>query len=245
MGLSGLALYAVVAAHADPPAEALDRAVAFLLRQQAANGRLGPESVDDLYNHAPATLALQAVLASHPVPELAAAVRRAVDHVVVRQGASGGWGYADTPSSPNTVISGWPLEVLLRARAAGRGDLEEPIARARAWLASMVDRSGRAGYDRRGAFPQGVATPTAIVVGLDPEARWPGDMDIPMDLFGIYFLSANAGNNDVKMSIRRRLGDLQSRSGANAGSFLPSDRWSADGGRIYATAMGVLSWSRL
>jgi hypothetical protein len=37
------------------------------------------------------------------------------------------------------------------------------------------------------------------------------------------------------------MSDRQLRGGPNSGSWDPSDRWGDAGGRVYATAMGVLS----
>lgn len=248
VGLSGLALLAIVSS--TPPDAGidrhLDRAVAYLLREQAHDGRFGPASADHLYNHAPATLALLRIVERYPVTQLTAAVDRAVDYVAKCQSPSGGWGYADGPDAPNVVISGWPLEVLLAASRAGRRhDLDERITRARRWFSAMADDHGRYGYDRRGAFPHGAGTPTAVAVGLRPDRRWPAALDDSLDLIAVYFLARDTSDEALRARLRRRIASLQVRSGAHAGSFRPADRWASDGGRLYATALSVLAWNRL
>ena len=249
VGLSGLALSALVASEQDGAAvtRALDRGVAYLVREQAANGRFGSPSADHLYNHALATLALLRIVEDHPVPEIITSVARAVDYVAACQSSSGGWGYADFPETPNSLISAWPLESLLMARFLGRTDLDAAIGRARAWFTSLRDATGRYGYDRRGAFPHGPRTSTAVAVavGAAPGTPWPDQGRDDLDLVGVYFLSGNLADDGACDRLRRRIAAHQVRSGAHVGSFRSSDRWAADGGRLYATALSILAWTRL
>lgn len=248
VGLSGLAISALADFEDELPdlRRALDRGVAFLSRQQAADGRFGPPFAEYLYNHAPATLAILHVMERYPVPELDAVARRAVDHLLSEQSSRGGWGYAGGADAPNAVISAWPLEALLQARAHGRSDLDRSIGSALTWLRSLVDGRGRLGYDRPGAFPHGVATPTAVGLGLGASSSWPpGLLDGDYDLLALYFLSGAPSDDVTRERLRRRVASLQVRSGTHAGSFRSADRWARDGGRVYATALALLAWNRL
>lgn len=248
VGLSGLAVSALAQSTEEAPelTRALDRGVAFLARQQHADGRFGPTCAEHLYNHAPATLAILHVAERHAVPELKSVAHQAVDHLLSEQSSRGGWGYATAPNAPNAVISAWPLEALLRARAQGREDLDPAISSARAWLRSLADGRGRVGYDRPGAFPHGVATPTAVGLGLGASSAWPsGLLDDDYDLLALYFLSGASTDDETRERLRRRVAALQVRSGTHAGSFRAADRWARDGGRIYSTALALLAWQRL
>jgi len=248
VGLSGLAVSALASCGADAPelTRALDRGVAFLLREQGEGGRFGPPLAEHLYNHAPATLAILHVIDRHPVTALDGVARRAVDHLVSEQSASGGWGYGNAADAPNSVISAWPLEALLLARAHGRGDLDLAIDTARNWLRSLVDGRGRLGYDRPGAFPHGAATPTAVGLGLGASSEWPpGLLDGDYDLLAVYFMSGASPDDATRERLRRRVAALQVRTGSHAGSFRSADQWARDGGRVYATALALLAWHRL
>ncbi len=247
IGVTGLVVSALLAS--DSPSadttESLDRAVAFLLRQQGPTGRIGPPGAEHLYNHAPALIALMDVSARHPMADLDRACSAAVDHLLSQQTSAGGWGYEGAPESPNAVISGWPLEALMRARSRGRDSLDEPIAAALAWYRSLEDRVGRVGYNRIGVFPHGCVTPTSVSFCLGAASRWPSGLSSEsLDLMSAYFLSASKLDDGLKRDIRSRIAEAQAQSGLFQGSFRPR-KWGNQGGRVCSTALSLIALSRM
>ncbi len=182
-----------------------------------------------------------------------------------RAGVGGGGG----EDEPNTAMSVWPLVALARARAAGMPGVEMPLARGIAWLKGVVDESGRVGYRRPRDFPYG--EPTLAAMGafaflsaggpevardarlagalrtLAPVPAAAGQQDV--DYYRSFFVSrvlASADAGEDREAGRRLARDLSARQvadGALAGSWAPADRWSAAGGRVYATAMAAMALS--
>jgi hypothetical protein len=138
----------------------LKRGCEYLVREQAGDGLIGRPVSDGLYNHAPALMALMLCRSEAGGAILDSAVRKGLSALLARQKEDGGFGYSDGLSG-NSVISLWPLEALLLARKSGYSGMDQPIARASAFLdACQVDGAQR--YTPGSRAP---ATPVLLAQG--------------------------------------------------------------------------------
>ncbi len=196
------------------------------------------------------------------------AIDRALEFTKVAQSPAGGWGYlGGEPGEATTAATFWPLQSLLLARGSGWRGLDEAIAGGFAHLKRVSDSQGRFGYRRPGEFPNGseaLASMGAICVlrgGSDREfgregkarlldgilrdgftARPDGRGTFYGDFLRTQALEGHAvlGGSSGRHSPQELLASGQVRSGPEAGSWEPSDRWSAAGGRVYSTALAAL-----
>jgi hypothetical protein len=269
IALTGLALMAILEEETGAPAtrlQAIDRAVAYLMRQQNGEGGFGTFFDASPYNEGMATLAL--IKADRFISDeaLHRTVDRAIKSLCVRQHADGGWGYRNE-SAPvsNLSITLWQVEAL-RLAARDWPEVRPNVGRGLRWIASVADEDGSFGYRQRRDFPEGSRTLTMMgaMSMLDATA---GDMLPPVrrqaiqaqvervaaapdsgrDYYQSYFLAAALRKMEADaarrqlVSLRDRLMAGQVRRGPQSGSWNADDCWSATGGRIYATALASLS----
>jgi hypothetical protein len=189
--------------------------------------------------------------------------------ITQQQQDDGGWGYLQTPA--NTSITSWQLQALLLGAGLDWPTAGPAARRGLSWVRATLDAEGRAGYTKPGDFPYGSQGLTAmaalcIAMGERGSVRADGDGGVfhslveaasagveNHDFVRSYFLanalSVAALDRDavdpelarLSAELRRAVADRQIKSGPDAGSWDPSDRWGPAGGRVYATAMGVLS----
>jgi hypothetical protein len=234
---------------------AVDRAIAALLAAQQPDGAFGPPGSCRAYNHGMTTAALLAIRQIRPsaVPE--APLRTAVARIRATQDAAGAWGY-DTGGAPNTAVTVWQADALIRARASGWGDPGGHLRQAVRWLKSQQTGDGRFAYDRASGGP--TATLDAMGYAILLEAPLPADdhraiasqaaqalrgaaspgraADFYRDYFSARALDA-AGDRGRADAIRQRVAALQAADGA----WDIADRWTPVGGELYATALALLT----
>ncbi|TAN37044.1 MAG: hypothetical protein EPN23_06975 [Verrucomicrobia bacterium] len=266
VGLTALSLLALSAdekVSTEAQRVARRRGVDWLIGQQDAEGQLGPDGSALMYNHSMATLALLEGVALETNAACRVACAKAINFIITNQRASGGWGYSRGPSgNVNTSITVWQLQALLRADEVGFPGVRPHITRGLAWLGERVSTAGRVGYRRANDFPNGSETLTAAGAlcllrtptgARDPRVaqmlalvRGSATQPEPPDYYRWYFVSAalaaaGAGSDPALNQLRAAVLARQTRNGDEAGSWLPGDRWSRAGGRLYATAMAVLA----
>lgn len=268
-GITALSLLALMkadpAALEGPQAATIRRGIDYLLAQQGPQGRIGPDCSGMMYNHGIGTLALLEAYAQKPGEGSKAAIAKALGFTCRLQNESDSWGYVQAGGNQlNTSATVWQLEALMRADQLGFPALKPRIRRGVAWLKGVVDTEGRAGYSRAGDFTYGFETLTAagatclIKAGGEGEEQGRGKM-LPLvrqtaaapggkiDYYRWYFLrEALATGQDAPSSelIRNLQGILlaqQQHAGELTGTWDTSDQWSAAGGRVYTTAMAVLT----
>jgi len=242
----------------------VSRAVSHLMAIQSSRGVFGPEFRGTPYNHGIATVALLETYGITRRPGLKEPIDRAISFIRKTQNGGGGWGYLENEPEANTAVTCWPLQALLIARALGWSGLDASIAGGFAHLERVLDRSGRAGYSRRGEFPygpEGLSSMGAACVILDrtgakfPESARRRLLDevvrasaapLEGDLYRDFFLSfavrgiPGMAAGDWASRARDSLTATQVRAGPHRGSWEPDDRWAPVGGRLYSTAMATL-----
>lgn len=203
-----------------------------------------------------------------PEPRYDRAVRRAVDFIFSQQHHDGGWRYSDDLSLPSdTSVTGWQVLALKSAAEAGIDVPEAVIDRIRRlFLSRRTGSQGRTGYLNR--HPNTDAT-TAIgmlvhqfmldepdsplVRAAAPymaqlaEENWGGQSSVAPDYYLWYngtLAMFQAGGDPWERwnrCVRDAVVGLQRDRGCQRGSWDPNSKWGRWGGRIYTTALAVLT----
>jgi prenyltransferase beta subunit len=269
VALTGLSLMALL--ETETPSvqvqAAIHRATDYLISRQDANGRIGPDFDGAPYNQGIATLALVRGFQMRKTEALHGALDRALRWIEERQHGDGGWGYENTADkASNLSISLWQIEALRLAGGAGWTSTDASVDRGLKWMMRMVSDNGAFGYRKKDDFPEGSQTLTAmgamsLIDGahkalLSPERSRAVQFQVrkmavsegpDMDYYRRYFLAAalrKMGEESTKgslVTIRKGLLARQVGAGRERGSWPADDRWSAAGGRVYATALASLS----
>jgi len=195
---------------------------------------------------------------------------KAVRFIEANQKFDGGWRYTPDPDRPgDTSVSGWQILALKSAREAGIPADEGCLTKAGKFFKYReMGENGRTGYDSR--QPQTDATTGLGMIARqfvmnEPDApliqeaaeyladqavlRWNDPRITAMNTD--YYLWYNctlgmfhAGGapwqqwNDI---IRDRIIGLQKHGGCERGSWDPNSRWGRWGGRVYTTALAILT----
>ena len=270
-GITGLAVLAFLAAgytHEEGEyAGNVERALLWLIRQQADNGYLGGQASHYAkhYCHAMATYAMAEAYALQSDLRtdlrLREPIRRAVDYIVSTQNPEdGGWRYLKGQISDMSMF-GWQLMALKSAELAGitvpKNTKQQMVKFLKA--RSLGQNNGLAGYREQEA-PSPTMTAEALfckqMLGLRREnaasteaasyllqnlprrSRW--------NLYYWYYgnLSMIQYNGkawrDWNSAVRDVLVAEQITKGSNIGSWDPRGPWGPYGGRVYSTAMAAL-----
>lgn len=275
VGLSALAVLAFLGAGQTQQqghfADSVERGLQHLMEQQDEDGLMGPAFSSALYNHGIATIALLEAYAITHDAALKDPITSALAFIRENQGEEGAWGYLSVGSRPNTSVTAWQLQSLLLAGSLDWPEAREAAEKGMAWLSNTVDKSGRAGYHRKGDFPYGPQNLSAMAAFClfvgdsekgDDEAEesmsrsltWAmAQLPERVDYCRWYYLShalhaAGVQKKGVASPQSAPLAELdrslvanQLTEGPNSGSWDPSDQWSGAGGRVYSTAMAALA----
>ncbi len=271
VGLTGLALLTFLRGGGVPDggghSEVVQRGLEYLVRQQDAAGAFGPAGSGRMYNHGIATVVLLEAYRQGEDARLLPPIARAIDFIRAEQLDSGGWGYAKREGEQaNTSVSVWQLHALQLARAEGIADTTPAYRRGLRWIGGVVDGEGCFGYERRGDFPSGSDTLTAMGAFCLLSAMPASEASAPevqrmaralhavvakggqgTDFYRWFFLAhalKAAGDPTFQEPLdrlRRSLVAMRQTDGAHAGSWEPAGMWSAVGGRIFTTAMATLA----
>jgi hypothetical protein len=269
VGLTGLALTAYFGAEENPfegpHADNVVRGLGYLRSRLGPDGRFGTPGPLLVYNQALAVSAMLEASRFSPSPLSREEVNLALTSLSGLQRSGGGFGWDRTTSRPTSAASVWALQALLLGTQSGFRESGTRVRTALDWLESLVDGQGRVGYRRAGDFPYGHDAMTAagglhflprpaddrsaqernrrVLREVRRSAAALGeDPDYCLWYFVTYALwaSGNREAEDSARAIQQRLVARQVRTGPNAGSWDPTDRWSVSGGRVYATAMAAL-----
>lgn len=236
----------------------------FLLNRvaQTVVGARFLEEGGTMYSHGMASLALCVAYERTRDPKLQKPTQDAVDYIVYAQDpAAGGWRYQPRDGS-DTSVSGWQITALVSGQRGGLRVPEETLTKASAFLDSVeADGGARYAY-MRGDTPRSRAC-TAIgllcrmLMGM--ERTHPGltrgieqlsaQSPMPQEVYANYYsslaLRAYGGEpwNKWYPAMRDSLRRAQAQQGHEAGSwyFDSGDLGLAAGGRLYATAMALMT----
>jgi hypothetical protein len=269
--LNGLAIMAIINAGENRSTEALTclhRAADYLRDRQTPAGLISRNANAAMYNHGIATLALLEIDRLTGDWRLGEPIDKALATICSRQSPAGGWGYRDDPSSPpNTAITAWQVKALLQARAQGRDVPVAVLRKALNWMVGTVGPQGYFGYE--GPQPKTEAAAAALTLmgahclfaardtDLMNDPRLEASVKTAVrqlahqaagDYHQAYFMASvitQLGDPNAVAdahSIRQTLLARQIRSGTEAGAWQTADdRWGTTGGKLYSTAMAMLT----
>ncbi len=207
-------------------------AARWLQEQQTGDGSFGPDFQGASYNQSIATLALLHAYQRQPNAALKHSLDAALEAILARQTADGGWGYFHSPFADGSITE-WHIEALELAGALGWESARPSLVRGRRWLATYPNP--------RTDAEEPADSPSAILARTGP------DNATKVDFYRAYFLTAalkqkrDDSSQQRLAAIRHALLFHQISDGSASGSWPADDRWGRAGGRLYSTALASLS----
>ncbi|MHC4970012.1 MAG: hypothetical protein ACYTF4_15560, partial [Planctomycetota bacterium] len=266
IALTGLSLLCFTAAdhtHVKdgPYRQAVDRAVTWLLAQQADDGALMRD--ESMYSHGIATIALAEAYGMTGDPRLERPVKAAIDFIYrSRNTAVGGWRYRPLQMGDTSVL-GWQIMAMASAKRARVDVPEEAFSVARHWL-DLVERSSQPGL--YAYQPQRQVTPAMTAEGmfvrqllgaerddarmrgsasyiLQHPPQWHPDANTYYWYYATLALFQHQGRPWAQWNeaVKDVLLENQQAAGPAAGSWDPRGQWADVAGRVYQTAMATLT----
>lgn len=221
-----------------------------------------------MYNHAICLLAVAEAYGMTMDPDLKVAAQRGVDFAVETQNDSGGWTYFPNGPGGDTSVTGWQVMALKSAQTAGLEVRPSAFDGAKKWLSHAARKDGTMGYrgpDRHSLAltavglacrqflgakrnqPALVKTAQIIVSNPRPPAAIARSAKEKLDLYYWYYATLALFQRGGKewegwnSKVRDLLVARQEKQGCAEGSWDYDTRWGRFGGRIYSTALSVLT----
>ena len=237
----------------------LTRGIYYLASRMIETRHGGDFQEGTMYGQGLATLALAEAYAMTSDENLRPYAQAAVNFVVRSQHSGGGWRYM--PGEPGDItVTGWQLMALQTAKMAGLEVPQQVTYRAMRFLDS-IQSDGGAKYGYRALKP--AATPTATAVGLlsrmyggwwrttsalDRGAEYlaslgPSPRDIYFNYYATQVMHQTGGARWEAWNegMRDHLVATQASQGNENGSWHFNHRHGNVGGRLYTTAMALLT----
>jgi hypothetical protein len=251
--------------------DAVRRAIQWITNNQDVEGAIGPRDAKKfMYNHAIDTLALCELYGLTGSMLFKDAAQKAVDFLLAAQNPGKGWRYHSRSGENDASVTGWAVMALVSARSAGLDIPRSSIDGALALMRELTDENGRTGYSWRGTskvviegandtfdhhesmtaialmsarFLKDGARLDAALVARDPPAWSADELDFYYWYCGTLALVGTPHAAEWQKRLRAALVSRQNThsTGCLAGSWDPVDRWSSEGGRVYATAINAMS----
>ena len=262
-GLALLCYYGWGIKHADDTrhARAQSKALAWMLKQQKANGDLRGGRGGRMYCHGIAAIALCEAYGLTKDPKLKEPATLAIDFILKAQHAEGGWRYAPGQAG-DLSVTGWQYMAMHSARMADLKVPEEAFANARKFFGAVSGGKvgGRYGYIGKGNGPPAMTATGMFMRQLDlspPTAANQQEsaayikahmlkanrVDFYYDYYATLALYQHQGPvwEEWNESMKKIYVALQHANGANKGSWDPKGNHTNTGGRVLATGLAVLS----
>jgi len=249
----------------------MDKGIKYLLNHRQRDGLLGPLSfeghtINYMYNHGIASFALLEDYSLTRDESLAEAAVAAVSFIIHAQNDEGGWGYTARSGINDTSVTGWQIPALRIAKALEIKGALESLRKASQWLASVTDEHGYVGYRGLNHYPNGYQALTAVGMFAQLYLGWetsdqliehqakvllenlpqlhPVGQELDNDFYYWYFgtlamfLKGGEAWKTWNQHMKQVL--LNSYEKQRQGELVV-DRWSGYGGRIYTTALALLT----
>jgi hypothetical protein len=242
----------------------------WLVAQQDPEGCVGARHGHYMYDHAIASLALSEAYGMTSATVLQGPAQKAIDFLVAAQNPGKGWRYSAKCGDNDTSVTGWAAMALKSADLSGFTVPKSATDGTRTFLDEVTEPTyGRAGYTKKPG-PKDTLSMTAIGVMCrifmdknksDPRLSNGCDLllgDKPrwekphIDFYYWYYGSLaifqfdgpggpkwRAWNEDMKTALVKNQDPAS--AGCRNGSWEPVDKWSRQGGRVYATAVNALT----
>jgi hypothetical protein len=246
-----------------PYKEHITKGIAWLLRNQAADGNLAKGAHQMMYSHGLAAIALSEAYGLSGDKQVGQAAQRAIDFILTAQNKTdGGWRYNPGDAGDTSVV-GWQLMALKSAHMAGLSFSPGVFQQTSKWLDSVAVHDGTE-YSYQ---PGGMALPPMTAVGLLCRQYLGAKRDSPMLTGGVDYLMKNLPDPNQKnvyywyyatqvlrnmnnyewdnwnRKMRKLLVESQSREeNCSKGSWDPAnDAWGRHGGRLMQTSLSCLT----
>ena len=212
----------------------------------------------DMYSHGIATLALCEAYALTKDQNVELHAQKAVDFIVYCQHQAGGWRYE--PKEPgDTTVSGWQVTALKSGLLGQLHVPRETWYRATEYFDSVQDDRG-ATYGYQEPQRNRVST-TAVGLLCRMMLGWPsdhpplvrgvaqlaGENPLANNMYTNYYITqvlhhmGGSGWKRWNKRMRDHLIDTQAQTGHERGSWFVKEAWSDRGGRLYTTALSILT----
>ena len=199
-----------------------------------------------------------------------AAAEKAVDFIEKNQHTDGGWRYSDKlTEKSDTSVSGWQVLALKSAKEAGIAVSSKCVDAVGGFFRSReTGEDGRTGYDGRQPVTEAttgvgmlakqflLGEPDAPLVAAAAkflaryaETQW--GPNLSENAHNDYYLWYNCTLSMFQVGgelwdrwnrvVRDKLAALQKHGGCEDGSWDPDTNWAEKGGRVYSTALAVLT----
>ncbi len=258
---TGLALLALLGAgythQSGPYQPEMHLAVNYLVHRIKQTPHGGSLVDDSMYAHGIATIALAEAYQMTKDESLKEPVAQAVQYIISAQHAKGGWRYV--PGQPGDMtVTGWQIMALKSGRMAGIEVPQEVLDRAQAFVDSLGE-SGGAYY----GYQDNEKQPACTAIGLLSQMYlgWPREkaalsdgttmlLDQGPSKSNVYYnyyaaqVLNHVGGDDWKQwnrTLRDYLVKTQDQRGHQQGSWFFRDQHGNVGGRLYTTAMCVMT----
>jgi len=259
LGVTGLATLALLGAGHTHSGQQYSRTVRkalnWMVARQRANGHLGWKT---FYEQGIATMALSEDHGMNPSRKYRDAAQRAINHIVAKMAANGGFGY--TGPGNDTSVTGWQIMALKSAKLSRLKVPDRAISKSKHYLAISILPDGSTGY--QGNTRPGIAmtsvgllcrqflgyprTDTNVMKAANLIKRTGPQLN--NEYYTYYatlamFEMGGAYWREWNSRFRDRVAAMQVRDrGPMHGSWNPAGKsYGTQGGRVYVTAMYVLS----
>jgi len=252
-GLAALAFSEVGHSYRSGPyKKTIGEAIKYLRRKRDDEGCFGGQKGPYLFNHALATAAYCKAYGMTRSPLLKNSAVRGVRFLLDNR--KGGWQHGEQPGDGDLRLTTWAVIALRIAQDAGIEVPDEAFKGAKTWFRSRTGAGSEMALATHGRMLAGeagdsdaVKKATALLLGRMPE--WPVEKSAIDPAFwhhGTLALSKVGGDawqkwrNAVSVAVCKS----QIASGHEAGSWDPAGPWSNEGGRVYSTALMVITCVR-
>jgi hypothetical protein len=123
----------------------------WLTQHQNADGVVGPQVREMMYNHSIAALALSEAYGITNAVAYRAPAQKAINFIMAAQNAYLGWRYSPRCNENDTSVTGWCVMALKSAQISGLEVGQSSFEGAKVWLDRVTDSNGQVGYDRLGS----------------------------------------------------------------------------------------------